>query len=149
MPKYALLPAFLLGAFSGAIAVDLLGAEDAPVMSVAATESARIFEMRTYTVAEGQLPALNRRFREHTVRLFSQHGMESIGYWTPVDSALSQTTLVYIIAHPSREAAEQNWAAFRADSTWQRIRAATEARGLRVFNVASMFVVPTDYSAVQ
>ena len=141
MLKYAILPAFLLGAFCGGIAIDILGAQELP--------SARIFEIRTYTVAEGQLPALNSRFRENTVRLFSQHGMESIGYWTPVDSALSQTTLVYILAHPSREAAAQNWAAFGADTTWRRVRAATEAQGLRVLRVESEFVVPTDYSMLK
>lgn len=110
---------------------------------------ARVFEMRTYTVDAGQLPALLSRFRDHTVEIFDRHGMTSIGYWTPTDSLLSKTTLVYIIAHPSREAATQNWAAFRADPEWQKAAAATTAAGLVVRKVESVFMEPTDFSKIK
>jgi NIPSNAP len=46
---------------------------------------AEVYELRTYTTAEGKLDALNARFRDHTVRLFQKHGMESVGYWVPTD----------------------------------------------------------------
>jgi hypothetical protein len=35
----------------------------------------RVFEIRTYTAPPGKLDALNARFRDHTVKLFDQHGM--------------------------------------------------------------------------
>jgi hypothetical protein len=111
--------------------------------------SARVFEMRTYTVDAGQLPALLGRFRDHTIEIFNRHGMTSIGYWTPTDSLLSKTTLIYIIAHASREAATQNWAAFRADPEWQKVSAATTAAGLVVRKVESVFLDPTDFSAIK
>src|SRR5215211_1074216 len=68
-----------------------------------AAAAGRVFELRTYTTHEGRLDALLRRFRNHTVRLFEKHGMTNIGYWVPQDSARSHNTLVYILAHPSRE----------------------------------------------
>ena len=44
----------------------------------------RVFEMRTYYTHEGRLPALNKRFREHTTALFEKHGMELMGFYTPI-----------------------------------------------------------------
>ena len=75
----------------------------------------RVFELRTYTCNEGKLDALKARFRDHTIEIFKRHGMESIGYWIPQDPEKSKTTLIYIIAHPSREAAAKNWKEFAAD----------------------------------
>ena len=68
------------------------------------TQGPRVFEMRTYTANPGKLADLERRFRDHTTRLFERHGMTNIGYWIPQDS-LSTNTLIYILAYPSREAA--------------------------------------------
>ena len=65
-----------------------------------------MFELRTYTVAEGQLSALNSRFRDHTTRLFARHGMTNIGYWTPLDTPLVGTTLTYVLAYHGRSAPE-------------------------------------------
>ena len=58
---------------------------------------------------DGKLEALLKRFREHTTKIFEKHGMTNIGYWVPEDPPRSQNTLIYIIAHPSREAAAKNW----------------------------------------
>ncbi len=109
----------------------------------------RVFELRTYTVPDGQFPALNSRFRDHTTKLFARHGMTNIGYWTPLDTPLVGTTLTYVLAYPSREAATRSWEAFRADTTWRRVRAETEAAGLRVLRVESRFLTPTDYSTLR
>ena len=47
-----------------------------------------VFEIRTYTAAEGKLDALNARFRDHTLALFKKHDMTSVGYFTPQDAPL-------------------------------------------------------------
>jgi hypothetical protein len=110
----------------------------------------RVFELRTYTTNEGKLPALQARFRDHTTRLFAKHGMTNIGYWTPQDPKLSQTTLIYIIAHASREAATKSWAAFRADPDWQKAAAASEVDGkILAKSPESVFMDPTDYSPIK
>ena len=48
-----------------------------------AAQTGRIFEMRTYTTNEGKLPALQTRFRDHTLGFFKKYDMTSIGYWVP------------------------------------------------------------------
>ena len=40
-----------------------------PVETVAQAQSSRVFELRTYTAADGKLQALSDRFRDHTVAL--------------------------------------------------------------------------------
>ncbi len=139
MNKSLVISAFVLGTIVGGLGVN------------AATRTApdRVFEIRTYTTAPGQLPMLNKRFREHTVNIFAKHGMQSVGYWTPLDTALAENTLVYVLAHPSREAARQAWADFGKDPEWVKVRTATEAEGLKVVKVTSMFAAPTDYSAIR
>jgi hypothetical protein len=117
--------------------------------AAAATGARRIYEIRTYTTHPGKLDALQRRFRDHTMQIFTKHGMTNIGYWVPQDSARSANTLVYILAYPSRDAARQSWDAFRADPEWQRVRAASEADGPIVLKVESVFATPTDFSPLK
>ena len=98
-------------------------------MRVGQSRDARVYELRTYTTNPGKLPALEKRFADHTLKLFEKHGMRNEMYWVPTDSALRDNTLIYVISHDSREAADRNWKAFGADTMWQRVRAASEADG--------------------
>ncbi len=105
-----------------------------------------VYELRVYHTYEGKLDDLLRRFREHTTKLFEKHGIKNVAYWTPTDEPLKGKTLVYILAHPSREAATANWQAFRDDPEWQSVRDKSEANGKIVEKVDSTFLVPTDFS---
>ena len=107
-----------------------------------------VYELRTYTCYEGKLDALKARFRDHTIEIFNRHGMESIGYWVPQDER-SKTTLIYIMAHPSREAAKNSWTEFRADPEWKKVAAESEANGKIVQHVDSVFMDPTDFSQLK
>ena len=109
----------------------------------------RVFELRTYTCNEGKLDALKTRFRDHTIRIFKRHGMESIGYWVPEDPEKSKTTLIYIIAHSSREQATKNWNDFRNDPEWKKVAADSEANGKIVQKIESVFMDPTDFSQLK
>ena len=114
------------------------------------TGKERVFEMRTYYTYEGRLPALNKRFREHTCELFAKHGMELIGFWTPVDEKDGKNDkLVYILAYPSKAAAEASWKAFRSDPVWIKAAAESEKDGKIVKKVESVYLNPTDYSAIK
>ena len=53
------------------------------------------------------------------------------------------------MAHPSREAAKQNWEEFQNDPEWQKVKAESEADGKLVTKVESVFVNPTDYSPLK
>ena len=55
--------------------------------------------------------------------------MTNIGYWVPQDEPAHSNTLIYVIAHESREAAKKNWAAFGNDPEWQKVRDASEVNG--------------------
>jgi hypothetical protein len=109
----------------------------------------RVFELRTYTANEGKLEALHARFRNHTTKLFEKHGMTNAGYWSPKDMPLAQNTLVYLLAYPSREAAKESWENFRNDPEWKKVKAESEANGELVKKVDSVYMDPTDYSAMK
>lgn len=117
--------------------------------ATSAAGAARMFEMRTYTTHEGKLESLHSRFRNHTTKLFKKHGMTNVGYWVPDDAPLTQNTLVYILAHPSREAAKKSWDGFRNDPEWVKVKTESEAGGKIVSKVESVFMSATDYSSMK
>ena len=117
--------------------------------AVSAEKDTRVFEMRTYHAAPGKLDALNTRFREHTTKLFEKHGMTNIGYWVPTDEPKSKNTLIYVLAHTSRDAAKKSWDGFQHDPDWIKARDASEASGKIVTKVESIFADPTDFSAIK
>ena len=119
------------------------------IPSAGAQEHGRVFELRTYTCNEGKLPDLLARFRNHTIGIFEKHGMTSIAYWVPQDAPAHENTLIYVIAHTSREAAKQNWKEFSGDPEWQKVQKDSEANGKIVSKVESVFMDPTDFSPVK
>jgi hypothetical protein len=119
------------------------------LLSGLALAQSRVYELRTYTCYDGKLEALKARFRDHTIAIFKRHGMESIGYWVPQDPEKSKNTLIYILAHPSLEAAKKNWAAFQADPEWVKARAASEVAGPIVQKTESVYMDPTEFSGLK
>ena len=67
----------------------------------------------------------------------------------PQDPERSKNTLIYILVHPSLEAAQKNWAAFRADPDWLKAKADSEAAGPIVLKTESVFLTPTDFSMLK
>ncbi|MBA4032111.1 MAG: NIPSNAP family protein [Planctomyces sp.] len=120
--------------------VQALRAESTPA------KAPKLYELRTYTTLPGRLDALNKRFRDHTTKLFAKHGMTNVIYLTPVKS---ENTLVYLIAHENEAAAAASWKAFREDPEWKVAREASEADGKIVEKVESVYLTPTDYSAMK
>ena len=86
---------------------------------------------------------------DHTLALFKKHDMTNVGYFKPQDAPLKQNTLIYILAHPSREAAAKNWQAFHDDPEWQKVKAASETEGPLTTKIESVFADPTDYSPMK
>lgn len=123
---------------------------NATTVSPSVAKDTRAFEMRTYYAAPGKLEALNARFRDHTCRLFKKHGIEIIGFWIPSDKEKgAENTLVYLLAHKSREAAKKSFAEFGKDPEWQKARAESEANGKLVEKIESVFLGATDYSPIK
>jgi len=119
-----------------------------PYAALAAAESSAetVFELRVYHAAEGKLSDLLKRFRDHTTKLFEKHGLKNVAYWTPMDDPARSNTLIYILAHPSREAAAANWKAFQADPEWIEVKEKSEANGKLVEKVDSTYMTKTDFS---
>lgn len=117
--------------------------------STANAQSPKVFELRTYTAPEGKLPNLLARFRDHTLEIFERHGMHNVGYWVPADAPASSNTLIYVLAHDSREAAAKSWDAFRNDAEWKRVAAESQVDGPIVSKVESVFMSATDFSPLK
>jgi len=115
----------------------------------AQAQGRKVFELRTYTTPEGKLNDLVARFRNDTLRIFEKHGMENVGYWLPTDAPASSNTLIYILAHDSRDAATKSWAAFRDDPEWKAVAERTQANGPIVSKVESVFLETTDFSPLK
>ena len=108
--------------------------------------STKVYELRVYQAAPGKLAELLARFREHTTKLFDKHGMKNVAYWTAIDEPKKSNTLIYILEHPSRDAAAANWKSFQDDPEWKSVRDKSEANGKLVENVESTFLTLTDFS---
>ena len=110
----------------------------------------RVFELRIYHTVPGKTDALHAEFRDHVTKLFAKHDLKAIGYWAPQDAPESGNTFVYILAHPSREAAKQHWDAFRADPDFQAMMKEQQAPDAKlVEKVDSIYMAPTDFSPMK
>jgi hypothetical protein len=105
-----------------------------------------VYELRVYHANEGKLDALVARFRDHTDAIFKRHGMISLAYWLPTDEPLKGRTLIYILKHPSREAAVANWKSFHDDPEWIKVSTASEVNGKLAAKVDSTYMTLTDFS---
>jgi NIPSNAP len=120
----------------------------APSPSLA--KDSRCFELRTYHAAPGKLEELHARFRNHTLKLFKNHGLEVVGFWGPTDQEKgSENTLVYILAFASRDARDKAWGAFRNDPEWQAVAKESEKNGKLTEKIDSVIMMATDYSPVK
>jgi len=110
----------------------------------------RVFEMRTYYANPGKMADLHARFRDHTCKLLEKYGMTLIGFWVPTDSKGAEEVLVYIVAHPSEEAAKKAWDAFRMDPDWIKARDASEKNGKILSKPPEVkFFKATEYSKIK
>ena len=120
------------------------------LLSGVASAESRVFELRVYTANDGKLDALKARFRDHTVALFKKHHLDVIAYWTPQsDDPKSKDTLIYIVAHASREAAAKNWKDFDSDPEWVKVKAESEKGGPLVKKYDSTFMDALPFSAMK
>lgn len=125
-----------------------------PGFGKAAEGTSRLFEMRTYSSSKGNLPALHKRFSDHTIQLFAKHGMSNLGYFQPVAGQPGASeTLLYFLAHQDAATAARSWDAFRSDPVWVAAKKATEeaAGGSLTIpdGVKSLMLQATDFSPLK
>lgn len=125
-----------------------VSAADEPSKSI--VTDGKVYELRTYIATPGKLEQLHARFRNHTNKLLEKYGMKLIGFWVPQDANKgADNTLIYIVEHASRKAAEDSWKSFRADPEWVAAKAESEKGGSLTVKVESVFMNPTDYSKLK
>ena len=126
-----------------------IGLSAGMLISSSAQDNGKVFELRTYTTNPGKLDDLNARFRDHTIGIFDNHNMKVVGFWTPTDEEHADNTLVYILEHASRAAADASWAAFGEDPQWREVAAASNANGSILAGVERSYMMATDYSLIK
>jgi NIPSNAP len=107
-----------------------------------------IYEMRVYEAATGRLPDVNKRFNDHTTKLFEKHAIKNVGYWT-TDVGESNHELTYIVAFKDANQRMDAWKNFRADPEWQRVVTESHRNGVIVAKVRNQILIPTPYSPMQ
>jgi hypothetical protein len=137
--------AFVLGFLAGAVCVAAV-ATSASQPGAAPEPQHRLFMLRTYFPRAGQMDAVKRRFREHGVAFFKQHGIEVIGFWTPHDEKEKDSKLVYLIAWPSMDAAKAAWKSFGGDPDRKRVWAEYNKEGDIVDHWEAVYLDPIDFS---
>jgi hypothetical protein len=137
--------------------VFLTATDYSPAIKVEKGKDDRIFELRTYTASKGNLPALNARFKDHTLKLFEKHGMTNVAYWNYAPGLKQkgeEETLIYLLAHKSEAAMKASFEAFRADPTWVAAKKASEDKAggsltVEKDGVKSVVLKATDYSPMK
>lgn len=94
-----------------------------------------MFELRDYQAVDGKMPALLRRFEEHTIALFPEHNIHNVGYWI---SQEDPNRLVYMVRHDGDPAA--NWESFKNDPRWIAARDASQADGPLTSSIQSTYL---------
>ena len=106
-----------------------------------------IYELRSYEAVPGKLPALHRRFREHTAGFFKDHGITVIGFWEALVG--TNNILHYLVSFEDYAQREKAWAGFQADERWHKVRAESEQDGPLVARIRNEIWRPTDYSPLR
>lgn len=107
-----------------------------------------LYELRTYHVVPGKLPAVNDRFERQTLPLFAKHGINPVGFWTTYIGP-SANTLTYILAWDSLGDRETIWNGFASDPDWLAVRVETERDGALIERAENSIMTPTAYSRMK
>jgi hypothetical protein len=92
---------------------------------------------------------LRARFRDHTLRLVAKHGVSNVADLTRTEGPLVGNTLIYMLTHQSRAAADTFWKNFQGDPDWIKARDASVADGPITTGVTRVWLKPTDWSQVR
>jgi hypothetical protein len=105
-----------------------------------------------YHTLPGKVPALESIFRDVS-KLQAKHGLNAVGYWVPENNDPAwENTFVYVLDHPSREAADANWNALHTDPAFEPYFEAAKPliqQTNGVYQVDQVYMRPTDYSALK
>ncbi len=112
-------------------------------------KSPGVFEERIYRGRNSRaFAAVNKRFNDYTTRIFANHGIIPVGFWT-VEIGADQPSLYYLLRFDDLGEYNPKWNAFRSDPEWQRVRAESEKDGNILLRISSTILTPTPFSPMQ
>ena len=116
--------------------------------SVQAQAKNRVFELRIATVTtKEKRDILLNRFRGGELKIWERFGMKPVGFWTPTsESPKSENTVIYILAHESRQQADKSWDQFRDDPEW---KAFPKTPDIGPVQVERTYMDPVDFSLIK
>jgi hypothetical protein len=105
-----------------------------------------IIEMRRYYCCPARMPALQARFKNHTLGFFRKHGIRPIGFWI---TAVGEDNheLMYLLEWTDMGEREARWNAFQSDPEWIARRAESEAEKPILARVSNQFLSPCAFFA--
>lgn len=110
----------------------------------------RTFEMRIYTAMPEKLHNLENRFRDHTMKIFKNNGMQNVAYFTTIEKDPAvQPKLLYFLAYENEEAGRLAWQNFRKDPDWIKASTESEVNGKLVEKVESVYMKPAAFSKIK
>ncbi|MBV9849539.1 MAG: NIPSNAP family protein [Armatimonadetes bacterium] len=106
-----------------------------------------LYELRHYDVRSDRgLDFLNRRFADHTLRIWDRLGIEPVGFWTVFVGA-SSPRLTYVLAWDDLAQRQERWGVFEADPEWRQVRAESDVRfgGNPVHGITGTILQPVPF----
>jgi hypothetical protein len=94
------------------------------------------------------MPALLKRFADHTLALWDKHGIRQAGFFTTVVGE-SSNRLTYLVAWESLAEREAKWKAFTTDPAWLKVRDESERDGPILASISNQLLTPTAFSSVK
>lgn len=108
-----------------------------------------IFEERVYRgLTPRAFDVVNKRFNDHTTRIFARHGIIPVGFWR-VEIGADQPSLYYLLRFDDLGDYNPTWGAFRADPEWQQVREESERDGNILLRIQSTILAPTPFSPMR
>jgi hypothetical protein len=107
-----------------------------------------LYELRVYHAAPGKLPAIVKRFADHTLKFWDRYGIRQVGFWTVLIGE-NNHDLYYLLEWESLAEREQKWNAFASDADWIKVRAETEKDGPLLTHFSNSILTPTAYSKLK
>ena len=118
-------------------------------LAAGAEPAGKVFEIRTYHTFPGRLDALNKRFREHTMKMFEKHGMTNVGVLGAAGQSRPRhdTDLRDFARQPG--SGQSQLGGVLAEPEWKKVSEASQVDGKIVERIESVFMDATDYSPIR
>lgn len=93
-----------------------------------------------------RMDAIHKRFANHTIGLFSEHGLEIIDFWKDAEG---NDKLYYVLEHKDMETRNKNFESFVNDPEWIEVKRLSELDGPIVEKIESFYMNRVPYLPVK